>query len=810
MTYCFNGAVRKERNNSNWKFKIIGLYEKKMDLVSVIVAVYNAEKYIEKCVDSILSQTYENIEVILVDDGSTDNSPLLCDRYERNDCRVHVIHKINGGLCDARNTGVRYSKGKYITFVDNDDIVNNEFIETLYNICEEYNCDIAMCDYLMTNEKSSLLPPQQTFSVKVYNQKEIFKEFFKESNLVRFWVSWDKMYRRELFDEIQYPIGRIHDDMFTTHKLFGKAEKIAVTNKYLYYYFQREGSITGRNNTIEERIDVIEAIKEEVLFLKDNEFDDEYAFMLLKLYHMVCTVVKNREEYDGYFAKKEHYDNVMDEFAIESEIIKKEYMELPTIGMKSKILSIACWLSAAEKEKYKNIYGIKFPDGTKPFYEFPKRYIRKNELIAIYGAGTVGQSFYEQVTQTGYCRVAAWVDNGFKNYIRNGLPVQPIDELLNCEYDKIVIAVLNRNIAYDIERNLKEWGIEASKIIALPAAVERADKMLSEFRNDTNIIKSSSNKRRFFLLNTPDHDNLGDHLLTLGAISYLNDYFPEEEVVEITGRQWDACRESILTKISPKDVIFIVGGGYMGDLWPVQDKRVKDIIEAFIYNRIVFLPQTFFYKNNSVEEIDFDIEFYKKVKKVLFIHREKQSYSFFKSNIAPEHRNVCFPDTALYLNQRQHCLNREGGLICLRLDKEAQHNDFRERIYEDVNLICHKVGVIDTVLQKSVLRSERVIEVDKMLGLISGAEILITDRLHAMVMAIITGTPCIALDNLSKKVSGVYEWIKDLDYVKCVSEDEISKELICEFISKRKNNYDKSIVKHQFDLMYETIIDWLE
>lgn len=781
-----------------------------MDLVSVIVPVYNAEKYLKKCVDSILCQSYKNIEVILVDDGSTDTCPSLCDDYEKFDERVHVIHKENGGLCDARNTGINYARGKYVTFVDNDDLVNNEFIEILYNLCEQYGCDIAQCDFLMINESSVLLPPQKTMTVKVYDRNEIINEFCQEANLVKYWVVWNKMYRRELFDGVQFPVGRIHDDMYTTHKLLWKAEKMAVTNIYLYYYFQREGSITGKKNSIVERIDVIEALREEISFFKKNNLDDAYAFMLLKVYNTVYKVWEKKEDFVGYLENKEYYDKIIEEYVVEAEEIKKIYLGLPNIGMLTKISSLYSWLSQEEKEKYKKIYGSKV-SGYAITYQFPKEKIDKHESVVLYGAGVVGQAFYCQILENGYCHLVAWVDNGFKNHVKMGLPVQPIDSLFQTEFDKVIISVLNKNIAYEIAQNLKEWGIEESKIIiALPVPVDRGNKMLTEFLTDTKKIECSSGKRRFFLVNTPDHDNLGDHLLTMGALSFLQKYFPMEEIIEITGRQWDACREDIINKIGSQDVIFIVGGGYMGDLWPVQDSRVKEILAEFKNNQIIFLPQTFFYHSNNEKMINSDTDFYNKLDRVIFIHREKHSYDFFRTNIAKRKKNVCFPDTALYLNQRKESAERSGGLVCLRMDKESLHDKNREKLLGTINSVCKNVNVIDTVLDKSILRSEREIEVNKMLDIISHSEILITDRLHAMVMAVITGTPCIAMDNVSKKVSGVYEWIKDLDYITCVHEDDINEGLICKYMEKKHNLYDNSIVLSHFDRMYKTIKEWLD
>ena len=721
-----------------------------------------------------------------------------------------VIHKENGGLCSSRNAGIEHSNGKYITFVDNDDAINEQFIEILHEVCVKYNCDIAQCDFLMTLDDSVFLPPQKSMTVNTYDRRQVMHEFCKESNLVKYWVVWNKMYRKELFRDIRYPVGRIHDDMFTTHRLFWEAEKVAVINLYLHYYFQRNGSITGVKSSITERIDVIDALREEMNFFKERELEDEYSFMLIKLYCTICEVYKNRDEYSGYKENKPIYDDVMQKYFSEAQEIKNTFLNLPQKGMLTKIRTIYPTLSEEEKNKLGRIYGSRISQFFDDAFGFPIDKVNENESVALYGAGRVGQSFFSQILENKHCRLAVWVDNGFKNHRRQGLPVQPIDALFRNDFDKLIIAVKERSIAKEIANNLIGWGIPESKIIIdLPVPVDRGSKMLSEFKCDTEKISSYEGIRRWFLVNTPDHDNLGDHLLTMGALNFLHDYFPEEEIVEITGRQWDACRDAIISKIGILDVIVIVGGGYMGDLWPTQDSRVKEIMEEFRDNRILFFPQTFYYQDKEGSVMNADKEFYNSFKHVFFIHREKKSYDFFKSNIVKDDKNACFPDTALYLDGIHNQVARSGGLFCLRMDKDSLNVETRENLVEILSISCDDTEIVDTVLDKSVIKSERNEEIAKILDRISHTEILLTDRLHAMIMAVITGTPCIALDNLSKKVSGVYEWIKDIDYVTCVEVKDVNEVLIREYIAKKDSIYDRSVVKYYFDRMAEKIKDWM-
>ena len=215
-------------------------------LVSVIVPVYNTEKYLDKCIDSICKQTYSFLEIILVDDGSTDQCGVICDKNSMEDNRIIVIHKENGGLSSARNAGLDIATGRYISFVDADDTLNLQFIEVLLKLCQKYDCDIAQCDFLTVTNKSLKLPlnPQQL--LLFYSGKQALHEMCVGRDDIKYSVAWNKLYRRDLFDEIRYPLGMLHEDEFISYQLIWKAKKMVITNQYLYYYMQRSDSIMGR------------------------------------------------------------------------------------------------------------------------------------------------------------------------------------------------------------------------------------------------------------------------------------------------------------------------------------------------------------------------------------------------------------------------------------------------------------------------------------------------------------------------------------------------------------------------------------
>ena len=182
--------------------------------ISVIVPIYKVEKYLHRCIDSVLAQTFTDFELILVDDGSPDNCGKICDEYAEKDNRIHVIHKENGGLSDARNAGIDWafanSDSEWITFIDSDDWIHPKYLETLYNAVKETGCEISICGYEETTGDSPKVDDINLQAVIVSTE-----DFFCEHN-VNAVVAWGKLYKKELFREIRYPVGKLHEDEFNT------------------------------------------------------------------------------------------------------------------------------------------------------------------------------------------------------------------------------------------------------------------------------------------------------------------------------------------------------------------------------------------------------------------------------------------------------------------------------------------------------------------------------------------------------------------------------------------------------------------
>ncbi len=214
-------------------------------LVSVIVPVYATEAYLDKCVRSIVEQTYRNLEIILVDDGSPDNSPEMCDRWAEADCRIKVIHKKNGGLSSARNAGIDCATGDYLSFVDSDDWIALNLFERVMWIFESHDPDIVTFDCNRINEKGEIYAATENITDRMLSQEEALTELLK-GNINNY--AWNKVYKKKVFSKIRFPVGRVWEDMAISYKLFLNAEKIYSCPAALYYYFTRSDSISKKIN----------------------------------------------------------------------------------------------------------------------------------------------------------------------------------------------------------------------------------------------------------------------------------------------------------------------------------------------------------------------------------------------------------------------------------------------------------------------------------------------------------------------------------------------------------------------------------
>ncbi len=378
--------------------------------IGVIVTVFNVEEYLRECIESIINQTYWNLDIILVDDGSSDNSGAICDEYKIRDARVQVVHQKNSGPLAARYAGLKKTKSEYITFVDGDDFLdlnaykivaealNTELDIVSFGIIRYYNSknqrktvDSISKGMYLKNEIEEIVIPNM-----IWNINE--KKYGLDPSLCT------KVIKRELWESILDETRQLRiyygQDIAVIYPLIRNANTLLILKEHLYYHRQRNAGILPS-------------------YIKDHEF-------LNKLYTL--------------------YSFLMMKFSDQKECIKQiEYFYSYAVNLRKQAYS-----DYSDNDRY-----------LFPFWE-----IKKQSRVVLYGAGSVGQTYYYQLTRSSQYEIVAWIDKNYKDYHNAGVKkIESIDVLDFIEYDYIIIAVLSFQLAENVRRNLIDKGISENKII---------------------------------------------------------------------------------------------------------------------------------------------------------------------------------------------------------------------------------------------------------------------------------------------------------------------------------------------------------
>ena len=254
-------------------------------LVSIIVPVYNVENYLKQCLDSVINQTYKDIEIILIDDGSTDNSGKICEEYAKKDARIKFFRQENKGLSAVKNRGIETASGDYIMFIDSDDYPDAQMCEKLLNALSEQDADMAVCHYSYIDDGGNLLPSSdfggyRPFPDSVLTSKEYIESICQYGSMVCV-VSWNKMYKKAIFKNLRFAEGKLAEDELIIHHIADACSKISIISGKYYYYRIRKGSITNTEHLV-KRLDNTNALLDRLKFIKERNYDAEFILGLEK------------------------------------------------------------------------------------------------------------------------------------------------------------------------------------------------------------------------------------------------------------------------------------------------------------------------------------------------------------------------------------------------------------------------------------------------------------------------------------------------------------------------------------------------
>ena len=319
-------------------------------LISVIIPVYKVEDYLEKCINSVINQTYTNLEIILVDDGSTDDSPKICDEYAKKDNRIKVIHKENGGLSDARNKGIEIASGEYIGFVDSDDWILPNMYEVLLRNLIKNNADISVCNLIRSKDDIKDIKNKK-IKIKVYNQEKYLNKFFKINSQTCEYYAWNKLYKKNIIEKNMYPVGLTSEDVVGTYKAILNANIIVKTSEILYIYRINDNGITGK--------------------FSNKDYD------LLKIWDMVVEITKERD-------KEEYLDNsILNRKRINFTLLYRMGLEFSNNELKLNKIAKQLLLELKKDEKFLLSSKIKFSRKMMIFFFCRNYYLYINILKLI-------------------------------------------------------------------------------------------------------------------------------------------------------------------------------------------------------------------------------------------------------------------------------------------------------------------------------------------------------------------------------------------------------------------------------------------
>lgn len=404
-------------------------------LISVIVPIYMIDRYIGLCIESILNQTYQNIEIILVDDGGKDRCSEICDLYARKDSRIKVIHKSNGGLVSARKAGLQQSNGYYISYVDGDDWIGPGFIEGLYTTAVTFGVDMVCAGQTkdLFSKSDIFTNPLPTGIYEGKKLKNLWESMISYGAFYRPGITtyvWNKLFKREILLEPQSlvdPRISIGEDAAVTYPALLRCKRVAVVDNVAYHYRQREDSM-----------------------LKQSTSYDNEAQKLCYLYDYMSRWLEGTEP----------------ELNLRKQVI--DY-----------VLSIAIMRSGGRLAE--NDFSI-----------FDTAYYGKK--VVIYSAGTFGQQLVNRFNEAGHCRVVAWLDDDYWEYRRCGLDVDPVGSIASLTYDYILVATVDPIVAQNIRKKLLGFGVSKERILTVTVPEDR-EQLINHFL-DVEAIRVAESKRK--------------------------------------------------------------------------------------------------------------------------------------------------------------------------------------------------------------------------------------------------------------------------------------------------------------------------
>lgn len=682
-------------------------------LVSIIIPIYNVSEYMDASIRSACDQDYQNLEIILVDDGSTDNSGNKCDIWSKRDSRIRVIHKKNGGLSSARNAGLDVAKGIYIYFLDGDDTIENNLVSTIIQYMEQGEDIIFFRHYVVTSDGKKIPINREAgrYNLDTDEKRAHFLTDYILSGRLN-WEAWNKFYRRDLIDRynLRFADNNIifAEDLYFCLCYCSHAIKVLSVDEFLYNYIQRSDSIMAEQALKLNINRMNELAKHFLMFLQQSSDCSAIIKRFSVIYFMiidnVLTRARNTLTVSSFKFRKMVYADVNDSLFMKTWIRK-------FLKIKQELYSIYLGSTAALKISF-----IKF------LYDGNYLTFRLRNQIVIH----------------------------FREYFDSKNP-----------QEKAIKSVIQ---------------------------------------------KYSKNQKCIYYIGSEEFGNLGDHQIAEAIKKFCDYYFADYHFMEFTIREFPKVKLYLKKYIKKQDLIFLTGGGNLGDAYPEAENLRQDIISTWVKNVKVVFPQTIDFSENSKASEDFKNaqRIYSKENNVILFTREKRSYQFAQEFFYCE--TYLTPDIVLFCNEQKKEKREKVVLFCFRSDKEQFIDELtKKKIEREANRIGYEINKTDLQLPYNVPKAKRKEKIEGKLEEMRHASLVVTDRLHGMIFAVITGTPCIAFNNYNYKVKGTYDWISYLPYIKFAENAEEAIEVLPELLNLKDTRYNNLPLLKYYDQLAQVV-----
>ncbi len=779
---------------TNYKYKNFNIknYEAvKKPKISVVVPVYNVEKYIEDCIKSITEQTLKEIEIIFIDDYSLDASIKIVENYAKYDKRIRIFYNSsNLGTGLSRNTGLREAKGEFVSFMDPDDLyASKDTLERMFT-CAKENSVLAVCGNIrLVDDDYSY--DDLDYETGTYNGYNVVDDGLLTFNEYNVWPSWGFtrfIYNLKLIKEknIYFPNARNYEDPLFFVNFMINIDKFYGISDNVYLYRQVKKIRKSNSDSILETLlsieNILEIYYEKQLFI---HYAYEYKNLINFINNNCLSYIKNR--------RKQYKEIIM----LINEILEK---------VNHKIIYENCDYNIYKsfKEINKNNLNTRIKNGIKslfkPFYRVLRRILYNiiSEIINNNIGGRIDRTTNE------ITNLKSNVDELKSDLFNKTEKLEKTNELASNNNELIS----NNN---ELISNNNELVSNSNQLILDKISnIEKLNELLNDqtslffdYKKEFEVLKMENInnlyfKRKIILLGTSEHSNIGDAAITMGIYEFIRNYLKNMPLIEISTYEFQDNINYLFKIINKEDIILLQGGGNLGNRYLAEENLRRTIIENFPNNKIIILPQTIYFDDSEKGKFELN-------KSQEIYNRHNDLTIFTRGKISLEMANQYFYnskhqlmlDSALSLNYNYN-FKRKGIIACIRNlnDESGLVKDQYDKIFEIIKIYDTNYDFTDNLSTGDIPKIDRNMVVNNQLKLFAQHRLVITDRLHGLIFALITNTPCIVISSYNYKLNEFVEMMGKNKFVKFVDKniDQLNEE-IKEVLSMDSSNYHNDFSK---------------